>query len=149
MDLCQERELPMPCLPRMLMEKYREGQGELHCVFVELEKAYNKFPRKELWYCMKKPGMAEKYVRLVQDMYEEIETVVMCAVETTESFTVKVGLHQESALSLFLFAVIMYRCLESCSSLARDSNRLWSVTGLFSPAFFVNFFCASFCLSFF
>ena len=48
-------------------------------------------------------------MRLVQDMYEESETVVRCAVGTTESFKVKVGLHQGSALSPFLFAVIMYR----------------------------------------
>ena len=32
----------------MLMEKYREGQRELHCVFADLEKAYNRVPRKEL-----------------------------------------------------------------------------------------------------
>ena len=63
--------------------------------------------REELWYCMRKSGMAEKYVRLVQDMYEGSKTVVRCAVGTTESFKVKVGLHQESALSPFLFAVIM------------------------------------------
>ena len=94
---------------RMLMEKYREAQRELHCVFVDLEKAYNRVSREELWYCMRKSGVVKKYVQLVQDMYEESETVVRCAVGTTESFKVKVGLHQGSALSPFLFAVIMDR----------------------------------------
>ena len=42
-------------------------------------------------------------------MYERTETVVKYAVGTTESFKVKVGLHQESALSPYLFATIMCR----------------------------------------
>ena len=94
---------------RMLMEKYRDGQRELHCVFINLEKAYDRAPREELWYCMRKSGIAEKYVQLVQDIYEGSETVVRCAAGTTESFKVKVGLHQRSALSLCLLAVIMDR----------------------------------------
>ena len=77
---------------RMLMEKYREGQRELHFVFVDLEKAYDRIPREELWYCMRKSGIMEKYVQLVQHMYEGSETVVRCVVGTTESFKVKVEL---------------------------------------------------------
>ncbi|KAK3548010.1 hypothetical protein QTP70_002315 [Hemibagrus guttatus] len=92
---------------RILMEKYREGQRELHCVFVDLEKAYDSVPREELWYCMRKSGVAMKYVRVVQDMYERSRTVVRCAVGQTEEFKVEVGLHQGSALSPFLFAIVM------------------------------------------
>ncbi|KAK3513078.1 hypothetical protein QTP70_000985 [Hemibagrus guttatus] len=76
---------------RILMEKYRDGQRELHCVFVDLEKAYDRVPREELWYCMRKSGVAEKYVRVVQDMYERSRTVVRCAVGQTEEFKVEVS----------------------------------------------------------
>ncbi|KAK3550919.1 hypothetical protein QTP70_008730 [Hemibagrus guttatus] len=92
---------------RILMEKYRDGQRKLHCVFVDLEKTYDRVPREELWYCMRKSGVAEKYVRVVQDMYERSRTVVNCAVGQTEEFNVEVGLHQGSALSPFLFAMVM------------------------------------------
>ena len=94
---------------RMVMEKYREGQKELHCVFVDLEKAYDRVPREELWYCMRKSGVAEKYVKVVQDMYDDSETVVRCAAGLTEGFKVEVGLHQGSILSPFLFAMAMDR----------------------------------------
>ena len=86
------------------MEKYREGQKELHCVFVDLEKAYDKVPREEVWYCMRRSGLAEKYVRIVQDMFDDSTTAVRCAVGVTEGFKVTVGLHQGSALSHCLFA---------------------------------------------
>ena len=98
-----------PCLLRVLMEKYREGHKELHCGFVDLEKAFDKVPREELWYCMTKSRVAEKYVKVVQDMYEDSVTSVRCAVGMTEGFKVEIGLHEGSALSPFLFAMVMDR----------------------------------------
>ncbi|KAK3532001.1 hypothetical protein QTP86_003231 [Hemibagrus guttatus] len=93
--------------PDNIPVKYRDGQKELHCLFVDLEKAYDRVPREELWYCMRKSGVAEKHVRVVQDMYERSRTLVRCAVGLTEEFKVEVGLHQGSALSPFLFAIVM------------------------------------------
>ena len=78
-------------------------------MFVDLEKAYDKVPREEVWYCMRKSGLAEKYVLIVQYMYDGSTTAVRCAVGVTERFEVKVGLHQGSALSPCLFAMVMDR----------------------------------------
>ncbi|KAK3532178.1 hypothetical protein QTP86_009192 [Hemibagrus guttatus] len=90
----------------------REGKKDLYRLARQkdrddLEKTYDRVPREELWYCMRKSGIAEKYVRVVQDMYERSRTVVRCAVGQTEEFKVEVGLHQGSALSPFLFAIVM------------------------------------------
>ena len=56
--------------------------------------------------------MVKKYVQLVQNMYKGSKTVLRCAAGTTENFKVKIGLHQGSALSPFLFAVIMDRLMD-------------------------------------
>lgn len=47
-------------------------------VFVDLEKTYN--------YCIRKSDMAERNMRVVQDMYEDSRKVVRCAVGVTNGF---------------------------------------------------------------
>ena len=91
---------------RMMIENHKEGQNELHCVFIDLEKAYDRVPRQELWHCMRQAGVTEKYVRVVQNMYAGCEAVVRIAAGLTKPFKVMVGLHQGSALSPLLFAVV-------------------------------------------
>ncbi|KAK3557991.1 hypothetical protein QTP86_005620 [Hemibagrus guttatus] len=98
-SIYNKKALPLP------EGQHRETQEKL--LPADLEKAYDRVPREELWYCMRKSGVAEKYVRVVQDMYERSRTVVRCSVGQTEEFNVEVGLHQGSALSPFLFAIVM------------------------------------------
>ena len=57
---------------------------------------------------MRKSGLAEKYVRIVQDMYDDSTTAVSCAVGVTDGFDAKVGLYQGSALSPCLFAMMTF-----------------------------------------
>ncbi|KAK3517623.1 hypothetical protein QTP70_013428 [Hemibagrus guttatus] len=94
-------------------------------VLENLEKAYDRVPREDLWYCMRKSGVAEKYVRVVQDMYERSRTVVRCAVGQTEEFNVEVGLHQGSALSPFLFAIVMDQLLDESREQVEENLERW------------------------
>ena len=56
---------------------------------------------------MQEKGVPEKYVRVCQDMYREAYTQVRTAVGMTDKFPVTVGLHQGSALSPYLFNLVM------------------------------------------
>ncbi|KAJ8731694.1 hypothetical protein PYW08_014424 [Mythimna loreyi] len=71
---------------RQLCEKYRGAHKNLHMVFIDLEKAYDRVPREVLWWALKEKGVPGKYVQLIRAMY---------------------GLHQGSALSPYLFLMIM------------------------------------------
>lgn len=51
------------------MEKYKEFQKELSCMFIDLEKAYLRVPIVEVWNCLQMKEMDEKYIRLIRDIY--------------------------------------------------------------------------------
>ncbi|XP_063597228.1 uncharacterized protein LOC134773912 [Penaeus indicus] len=61
---------------RQVQEKYREIHKELHVLFIDLEKAYDRVPREELYWCMREKNIPEKYISIVKDMYKESETMV-------------------------------------------------------------------------
>ena len=94
---------------RIMQEKYREKGKNLHVVFVDLEKAYDIVPRDFIWWRLRKKGIPEQYVAIIQDMYQDTPTRVKTRCDTTDYFDIEVGLHQGSALSPLLFIIGLYR----------------------------------------
>ena len=91
---------------KQTIEKHREGQKN-RVTFIDLEKAYHIIPREEIWRSSRERNVLEKYIRLIQDMYQGCKTVVRSAAGESNSFGVEVGLHQGSALSPYLFLLLM------------------------------------------
>ncbi|KAK3540404.1 hypothetical protein QTP70_030633 [Hemibagrus guttatus] len=64
--LARQRDRDGKDVQQVRVIKDRDGR-----VLTNLEKAYDRVPREELWYCMRKSGVAENYVRVVQDQLSE------------------------------------------------------------------------------
>ena len=53
-------------LLKLLMEKYREACKDLHMIFIDLEKAYDRVPREVMWWVLEKNGVPLKYIKLIR-----------------------------------------------------------------------------------
>ena len=58
---------------KQTIEQCREGQKDICVTFIDLEKAYDRVPREEIWRSMRERLVPEKYVKLVQYMYTGID----------------------------------------------------------------------------
>ena len=94
-------------LLRQVMERHREQKKDIHMVFIDLEKAYDKIPRNVMWWALEKHKVPTKYVALIKDMYNKVVTSVRTTNGDTSNFPINIGLHQGSALSPYLFALVI------------------------------------------
>ena len=92
---------------RQLQEKYLAVNKRLYMAFVDLEKAFDRVPRKVIWWALRKLGVEELIVRLVQGMYANARSWVRVGEGFSKEFEVKGGVHQGSVLSPLLFIIVL------------------------------------------
>ena len=88
---------------RQLQEKHLAA----NMAFVDLEKAFDRVQRDVIWWAMRKVGIDEWLVRLVQSMYKDVRRRVRVGDGYSEEFGVGVGVHQGSVLSTLLFIIVL------------------------------------------
>ena len=75
---------------------------------VKVKSIFNhEITEKVTWWALRKPGVEEWIVRLVQGMYANGRSRVRVGEGYSEEFEVKVGVHQGSVLSPLLFIIVL------------------------------------------
>ena len=95
---------------RQLQKKYLAANKRYYMAFVDLEKAFDRVPRKVIWWALRKLGVEEwivHLVRLVQGMYANAWSRIRVGEGYSEEFEVKIGVHQGSVLSPLLFIIVL------------------------------------------
>jgi hypothetical protein len=63
-------------LIRQLMKRCREQKKDLHMIFIDMEKTYDKVPRNVMWRVLQKHKVSSKYITLIKNMYDNVVTSV-------------------------------------------------------------------------
>ena len=92
---------------RQIQEKHQANKKKLYYSFVDLGKPFDRVPRQVVRWALRKLGVDEWLVHTVMALYTEACTIVRTDAGLSESFEVKVSLHQGSVLSPLLFAAVM------------------------------------------
>ena len=94
-------------LLRHLQEKYSRNEKNICLDFVDLEKSFDRVPRRVVWRAMRNLGLDEWLDKIVQSMYTNARSRVRFNDDHSEEFSVKVGVHQGSVLSPLLFITVL------------------------------------------
>jgi hypothetical protein len=60
-----------------------------------------------MWWALQKHTISTKYITLIKDMYDNVMTSIQTSDGDTNDFLINIRLHQGSALSPYLFALVM------------------------------------------
>ena len=99
---------------RQLQEKYLEKRTMLYHVFVDLEKAFDKVPRRAISWALRRQLVPESLLQLVMLLYDETSSRVKVVGEESGKFPIEVGVHQGTALSPLLFILVMEEKTREC-----------------------------------
>ena len=107
---------------RQIQQAYIRKNRNLYFASVDLEKAFDRVPRKVLWWSLRKVGVPDWIMRVIQVMYQKARSQVRVNNLFSGVFDVQVGVHQGSVLSPLLFIIVL-------EALSREfhTSRPWEV----------------------
>ena len=82
-------------------------EKKLYMCFVDLEKVFDRVPRKVIEWALRKKSLPKVLVKAVMSLYEGSRTKVGVGSGLSEEIGVRVGMHQGSVISPLIFAIVV------------------------------------------
>ena len=100
---------------KMILEKSWEWNQKKCIGFIDLEKAFDRVPRRKLWRVLKHEeyGVGLKLFKAIKSIYDVCESKVKCREKDSRWFEVKSGVRQGGVLSPLLFVIYMDCCMKA------------------------------------
>ncbi|GFO33447.1 hypothetical protein PoB_005995200 [Plakobranchus ocellatus] len=98
------------CNVRILMEKYLQHQQELHHVFIDFKKAFDRVWHEALWSTMRKDNINSNLISVIENLYKAT-SAVFCNNYIGDWFRTTVGVRQSCLLSPTLFNIFLERIM--------------------------------------
>lgn len=97
---------------RQLQEKCREQNKPLYAVFIDLTKAFDTVSRTALWEILKKQGVPQLFLNVLQQLHDGMQGRVSSNGEVSEAFSISNGVKQGCVIAPSLFALFFHAMLQ-------------------------------------
>lgn len=99
---------------KMLMEKRWEWDKPVYIAFIDLEKAFDRLPRRILWETLEDPryDVDRLLIRAVKSLFSKCVSAVRTPIREDNWFEVNAGVRQGGVISPLLFILFMDRCMK-------------------------------------
>jgi hypothetical protein len=98
---------------RIIIEQSLAFQSPLYLLFLDYQKAFDSVDRRWIWKALEQRGLPNKFIKLIQEGYNQFSCRVLHNSQLTTPFETNSGVRQGCLLSPLLFLVVLDKVLRA------------------------------------
>lgn len=111
---------------RLIVEQSYEWKAPLYITFIDFERAFDALKREAIWKALANRRIPHKIIRLIKELYNNIETRILHSGSLSEPVRIKHGVKQGCPLSPLLFNIVLDDVMREITSTPRGIR--WTIT---------------------
>lgn len=104
---------------RQISEKAINKGKEIHLCFIDLEKAFDRVRRDDIWATLEKRNLEKTEIEMIKALYDKTTNLVRSRNEESMDFESRIGLRQGCVLSPLLFALVIDEAIKKATMKTR------------------------------